>query len=213
MPRIPSSIAILAATTIALLAACTAERPANGEPAPVAMDQPAGDVPPATAPAAPGPVPVDVADAGDARYDGHGALRFGMSAQAMRAAWKTPLKGEPGDDGPQGCYHLSPAGLPSPAHLAFMLDGGRFVRYGTTSDALAAPGGGKVGMTADEIRQRHPGAVTEQPHEYVDGGKYLRIPDPAGSGGVLLFETDAQGRVTQWRVGLPPQVDYVEGCS
>lgn len=210
MPRIPSSIAILAAATIALLAACTAERPANSEPAPVAMDQPAGDVPPATAPA---PPPADGTGAGDARLDGYGALEFGMSAQAMRAAWKTPLQGEPGDDGPQGCYHLSPAGLPSPAHLAFMLDGGRFVRYGTTSDTLVAPGGGKVGMTADEIRQRHPGPIAEQPHEYVEGGKYLRIADASGKGSVLLFETDAQDRVTQWRVGLPPQVDYVEGCS
>lgn len=212
MPRIPSSMVILAAAVAALLAACT-EPPAGTDTAPVAMDQPAEDVPPATAPAAPAPAPAGEADAGEARYDGYGPLRFGMSAEAMRAAWKTPLNGEPGDDGPTGCHHLSPAGLPSPAHLALMLDGGRFVRYGTTSDTLAAPGGGKVGMTADGIRQRHPGAIAEQPHEYVEGGKYLRIPDPAGSGGVLLFETDAQSRVTQWRVGLPPQVDYVEGCS
>lgn len=213
MPRIHWSITILASAAGVLLASCTAEPPANRDGAPVAMDQPAEDVPPATAPAASPPAPAGESDAGDARFDGYGALRFGMSAEAMRAAWKTPLQGEPGEDGPGGCHHLSPAGLPSPAHLAFMLDGGRFVRYGTTSDTLVAPGGGKVGMTADEIRQRHPGAVAEQPHEYVEGGKYLRIPDPAGSDGVLLFETDAQGRVTQWRVGLPPQVDYVEGCS
>lgn len=212
MPRIPSSIAILAAAASALLAACTAEPPASTDAAPVAMDQPAMDVPPATAPAAPASAEEADADAGDARYDGYGPLRFGMSAEAMRAAWKTPLKGEPGPDGPGGCHHLSPGGLPSPSHPAFMLDGGRFVRYGTTSDTLVAPGGGRVGMTEDEIRQRHPGAVTEQPHKYGEG-KYLRIRDASGTGGVLLFETDARGKVSQWRVGLPPQVDYVEGCS
>ena len=29
----------------------------------------------------------------------------------------------------------------------------------------------------------------------------------------VIFETDAEGTVTEWRVGLPPQVDYVEGCA
>ena len=31
--------------------------------------------------------------------------------------------------------------------------------------------------------------------------------------GALVFETDTQGRVTHWRAGVPPQVDYVEGCG
>ena len=44
----------------------------------------------------------------------------------------------------------------------------------------------------------------------IDG--WRRIEDPDGEG-VLVFETDASGRVTEWRAGLPPQVDYVEGCS
>ena len=29
----------------------------------------------------------------------------------------------------------------------------------------------------------------------------------------LVFEVDAAGKVTSWRVGLSPQVEYVEGCS
>ena len=40
--------------------------------------------------------------------------------------------------------------------------------------------------------------------------------DPAGGKGVLVFEVDGTGddaRATTWRIGLPPQVDYVEGCS
>ena len=35
----------------------------------------------------------------------------------------------------------------------------------------------------------------------------------AGIIGVLLFETNAEGNVASWRIGVPPQVDYVEGCS
>ncbi len=46
----------------------------------------------------------------------------------------------------------------------------------------------------------------------MEGAKYLRVTRD-GSEAVLLFETDAQGRVEEWRIGLPPQVDYVEGCG
>ena len=40
--------------------------------------------------------------------------------------------------------------------------------------------------------------------------------DPAGGNAVLLFETDAKGpdaKVTSWRIGVPPAIDYVEGCG
>jgi hypothetical protein len=52
-----------------------------------------------------------------------------------------------------------------------------------------------------------------QPHEYVPGGNYLRVTDPAIADGAIVFETDEAGRVTRWRVGRAPQVDYVEGCA
>ncbi|RZA22649.1 MAG: lectin, partial [Lysobacteraceae bacterium] len=71
---------------------------------------------------------------------------------------------------------------------------------------------GKRGMSLDEIRKLYPGAE-EQPHKYVEGGKNLRIKDSGGGNGVLVFEIDAAGKVSAWRVGVPPQVDYVEGCS
>ena len=29
----------------------------------------------------------------------------------------------------------------------------------------------------------------------------------------LVFEVDGEGRVIEWRIGLPPQVFYVEGCA
>lgn len=45
------------------------------------------------------------------------------------------------------------------------------------------------------------------------GGGEVPAGDRDGSEAVLPFETDAQGRVEEWRIGLPPQVDYVEGCG
>ena len=41
----------------------------------------------------------------------------------------------------------------------------------------------------------------------------LTITAPDGSPAKLVFQVDGVGSVTGWRVGLPPQVDYVEGCS
>lgn len=187
-----------------LLAACTSEQAPAAGPAPVepeqsvALDQPAEDIPPATAPAA---------ATGRARFDGYGALRFGMDEGAAREAWEGGLNGDAGD----GCHYLNPSGVLAPSNLAFMFDGGKFVRYDAGNDDEVAPGGGRRGMDADEIHALYPGRVLAQPHKYTDG-QYLRIEDTDGDG-VLVFETDAAGRVAEWHVGLPPQVDYVEGCS
>ena len=93
-----------------------------------------------------------------------------------------------------------------------MIENGRFVRYDVGNADMVAPGGGKVGLTGDEIRALYPGRVEARPHKYVEGGQYLRVPASEGSGW-LVFETDAAGRVTSWRAGVVPQVDYIEGCA
>ena len=63
-----------------------------------------------------------------------------------------------------------------------------------------------------ELIALYPGRIEERPHKYTGGAAYLRVTEP-GSDAVLLFETGADGVVKSWRVGLPPQVDYVEGCG
>lgn len=212
-------------TLLALaLSACNAERtPAEaGEQAPTAaadamandpaappMDQPAGDVPPATAPAS--TPPGQASDAGLARMDGYGDLRFGMTGDEAKQAWGGELKGVPAEDG--GCYYLAPKWVRVPSDFAFMIEGGKFVRYDVGTGKEVAPGGGKVGMGIDEIRRLYAGRIDETPHKYVEGGRYLKVPDANGGAGKLVFATDAGGKVTSWRVGVPPQVDYVEGCA
>ena len=124
--------------------------------------------------------------------------------------WGDVLKGAP-EQG-SSCYYKSPKRVKLSADFIFMFEHGRFVRYDVGSAKEVAPGGGKVGMSAEEIHQLYGPEVVVQPHKYVEGGKTLRIAAPDGDG-ALVFETDAQGKITRWYVGIPPQVDYVEGCG
>jgi hypothetical protein len=198
--RLPLSLLVFA------LAACNPERPADEaqQPATPPIDQPARDVPPATA-----PVPVPAPAAGLARYDGYGDMRFGMTEAEAVAAWGGELNGDPGD----GCHYRNPAWENAPSYFAFMIDGGKFVRYDVGNDKEVAPGGGKRGMDADRIRELYSGRVEESPHKYVEGGKYLKVAADDGGNGKLVFETDAAGKVSEWHAGIEPQVDYIEGCS
>lgn len=211
MNRFPTMLLIAAATT---LAACNADRqppPAAPMPAVSASQDPVA-TPPAPVPA-PSPAPGTTTDVppggGLAHYDGYGDMRFGMSEPEARKAWGGALNGESGD----GCHYLNPAWEKAPSHFAFMFDGGRFVRYDVGNDKEIAPGGGRRGMSEAEIDAAYPGRVAKSPHKYVDGGKYLRVKADDGSAGVLVFETDAAGKVSEWHAGLAPQVDWIEGCS
>lgn len=179
-------------------------------------DQADDDVPPATAPPViePGPTPPAGPAAGDGAisFAGFGPAKFGANEEAVRMAWGKDIKADaPGEPG--GCYYLFPQPRTQGGYgVGFMMEGDKFVRVDVDSTDIAAPGGGRKGMTADEIGKLYAGRIEEQPHKYSDG-KYLRVKDDAGGNGVLVFETDEAGKVTDWRVGVPPQVDYVEGCS
>lgn len=218
---------ILALVVAAMATGCTrtgddAPKPATGAtPAPAAdarepreaREAGARDAAPPARPAptiAVGePHPSAPAPAGEARLDGYGPLRFGMTADEARKAWTGGLQGD--EIRADNCAWLHAAGTAAGPFLMF--EQGRFVRYDLRGANATAPGGGRVGMTAEEIRRLYDGRVTESPHHYVEGGRYLRIADPASTTRALLFEVDAAGRVTQWRVGQAPQVDYVEGCG
>lgn len=211
MTRFPTTplAAMLTLALVACDAHAPAESPSIDDALPPASDQPADDMPPATAPGD-NDTPPATAD-GLARWDGYDEVRLGMSAEEVREVWDGELNGAP----MQGstCHYLNPVGNPSIAYFALMIEDGRFVRYDVGNDRESAPGGGKRGMAAAQIQQLYSGRIEQQNHKYVQDGHYLRIAQAGGGAGVLIFETDADGIVTEWRIGVPPQVDYVEGCS
>ena len=193
------------AFAVLTLAACNRQAPTTATTdasQPVAATEPSPAAPAATRNAAqmgPG-------------FSGYGGARFGMSAQDTRQAWAEPL-GDNASANPGACYQLSPTSATSPRDFSVMFEGDKFVRYDVGTEDETAPGGGKVGMTADQIRSLYAGRIREQPSKYVPGGTDLRVSADDDSGRALVFETDAAGKVARWRVGQSPAVDYAEGCS
>lgn len=161
-------------------------------------------------PAAAAPTVARVANAlqahGAARLDGYGAVRFGMTAAeiqqgARMALHRTAASGI--------CYFLTPASALENSPVTFMVEADKFVRYDVAGGSDSAPGGGKSGMPAEQIEQLYPGQTRERVSS--GGGRALRV---MGSSGVaIVFEVGADGRVSRWRVGQAPQVDYGHGCS
>lgn len=195
------------------LAGCNREDAADaGDAGPIPQEQA-----PASAPA-PAPVPPaagvigNIADAGLSRIDGYGALDFGLTPEEARQAWEGGLAGQ-GPSEPDGCFILRPQGQAKATDLGFMFENELLVRYQSASDSLAAPGGGKVGMSEADLRAQYAGNMAEAPHKYVQGAKTLTVETGGDATTRVVFETDATGQVTAWRVGIPPQVDYVEGCG
>lgn len=211
MRRLPA--AALLSLSLALVA-CKAERTADQDAAAL-LEAPSTAIEAMTPDTDPAGAAAAIPPAGDARMDGYGAIDFGMTAEEARTDWTgNPLQpaGPAGD--PLACHHLSPEGQSTPAELAFMFEDDLFVRYSVESELHTAPGGGRVGMDEAALQGLYGGRLQGAPHKYVQGGKVLMSPEDGGSlPSRLFFELDADGRVSSWRVGLSPQVGYVEGCS
>ena len=196
---------------VTLLSACQREEAGTppAEPTTTATSTPMAETP------APTPAVDDTAaPAGpvtQASFLGYGDMKLGSTVDEARAAWGGELNGAPMEG--TTCHYLWPKWITRPADFAFMMEEGKFVRYDVGTDKETAPGGGKVGMSVDELQKLYGGALKASPHKYTQGGQYLAMDAGDVAPTRLVFEADATGKITSWRVGLSPQVDYVEGCS
>ncbi|MGH8212418.1 MAG: lectin, partial [Rhodanobacteraceae bacterium] len=90
----------------------------------------------------------------------------------------------------------------------------QFVRVDVKADSkVAAPGGGRVGMDAQQIEKLYAGRVHASPGKYDPAAKILSVTPPRIKDVGLVFETDDSGVVKSWRIGVDPQIDFVEGCG
>ena len=200
---------ILAAAVALALSACKQEATVE---APMAAADPAPATPPVTEPVVPAEPAVVVAPASQASFTGYGDMKLGSTLEQAKTAWAGELQESKPAEG-STCHYLMPKWVSKASEFGFMVEEGKFVRYDVGTDKEIAPGGGKVGMVVEQLMLLYGSSLQSAPDKYVEGGKVLTITAPDGSPAKLVFQVDGVGSVTGWRVGLPPQVDYVEGCS
>lgn len=143
-------------------------------------------------------------------FIGFGPAMFGDDEESVRIAWGRPLTVQGNE--PEACRQLF-AEPQSAFGISFMLVNGRFARYDVTGPQFEAPGGIRVGDPRATVEERYDGNLTVTPHKYVDGADVLTVESPTGGTARLIFEMTPEGIVERWRLGVPPGVDFVEGCQ
>lgn len=152
-------------------------------------------------------------------FEGFGPAKFGDKEESVRMSWGRPLSASKPAMGAT-CYYLHLD--PKPEHhqqIAFMFEDGGFVRYDIDDPKWVAPGNIVVGDTMATVMEAHAGQIENQPHKYIEGAHTLVVtptktgPENKPGSTHLIFETDANNTVINWRIGVEPQVYYVEGCS
>jgi hypothetical protein len=157
--------------------------------------------------------------------DGIGPIRVGMTvAQAEKSANVALI--EKGGRAGTSCYYLWPKTGPEGLGLmvispreekSILRDRDRIVRVDIFQNKrMTTLRGAKIGNTEAQIKAMYPGQIQVTTHQYTgpQGGHYLTfIPkDAADKDYRIVFET-LKGRVTQFRAGKLPEVEYVEGCA
>jgi phage tail sheath protein FI len=157
--------------------------------------------------------------------DGIGPIRVGMTlAEAEKSAGVQLI--EKGGRASSGCYYVWPK--TGPQDLGFMVSSDRADEQMIKSkdrisrvdvfrnSRITTLSGAKIGDTEARIKALYPGRIRVTPHEYTGhrGGHYLTLmpKDAADKNYRVVFET-LNGRVTQFRSGRVPEVEYVEGCA
>jgi hypothetical protein len=146
--------------------------------------------------------------------DGFGRARVGMTVKEATNVSGTrfiSLDGKPIQS--KGCSYVKPK--TGPQGIQFMLTDGRIARVDVVkSKQITTVSGAKIGDTEARIKSLYPGQIKVTPHKYVPGGHYLTFTSnyPNYKNYRVVFETDGN-RVTQYRAGKLPEVEFVEGCS
>jgi hypothetical protein len=107
------------------------------------------------------------------------------------------------------CDYIRPKSAPK--GVALMFEDGQLSRVDVTSGTVATVEGAKIGDSEARIKSLYPDAVVTA-HKYLPKGHYLTVT-PAGAANYrIVFESDG-AKVTKYRSGKMPAVEYVEGCG
>jgi hypothetical protein len=142
--------------------------------------------------------------------EGLGQLQIGMT---LTEAVNMGLLNERPDLKP-ACDFVYPAvGTGIPIDVGVMIVKGKVARIDIDTGSVTTEEGVKIGDTEDRVKSIYGDELRVQPHKYIEGGHYMIVKgDSASAGKEIVFETDGK-RVTMFRAGRLPEVEWVEGCS
>ncbi|MEO8879460.1 MAG: hypothetical protein ABI446_03610 [Gemmatimonadaceae bacterium] len=142
---------------------------------------------------------------------GAGVLRIGMTRDQLALDLHAPVPKHTRAD--SGCAYLAVAGLPP--GMRTMWVAATLARIDIGDRKLQTDRGAKIGDKQAKIESLYRGRISTMPAKYDPRGKYLvvRPAPPADSSRRIVFETDSSTKVTRFRVGREPEVEWVEGCG
>ncbi|MGH8080595.1 MAG: hypothetical protein ACREP7_08475 [Lysobacter sp.] len=218
------SVPLLTVSALALCVLAACQKPAEpGQPA-AAAPADAGKAPTGQ-PVAAAPNPLEPPERvlrNDAiGYDGFNgsteagtvSAKFGADAATIRGAWGGEMKDNNGQRPDAKCYLLYPVRGAITHQYGFLMGKDGLDGIDVYDPKALAPGGGRIGMSIDEINQAYTGKVKQVPNPGFEGAAFLQVSPPDGKGTQLTFETDALGTVTNWRVAKRGSLDSEESCT
>jgi hypothetical protein len=146
---------------------------------------------------------------------GIGSVRAGMTIKEAEKAASVRFVQIPSGGEEYKCFYFKPSGGFS--GVSFMVTKGRIARVDIENPRITTIGGAKIGDSEQRIKSLYLGQIQVTKHPYEgsspDNGHYL-IFTPRESKDRsyrIIFETN-KNRVTRYRAGQLPEVDYIEGC-
>ena len=172
------------------------------EDGPLASDETAGQAsPPDEAPRQAG------SECSTVTVEGLCGVTFGMTAEEAMVAHASGLEDMGGAAEPEACYYLGPE--PGNYDVGYMVVDGQVQRIDIRAPGVSTSEGVEVGMPAGEVEGIYPN-LERAPNKYTDRDNLIVN---LGGDTKLIMETDETGNIASYRVGIPPAVDYVEGCA
>jgi hypothetical protein len=152
-----------------------------------------------------------ILEAAEVKLTGVGPIRIGMTLEEATDALGLPVV--PLGSNPNGeCAYYQPDSLSQTVGL--MVVDNRVIRVDVwPGSSLATVSGVTIGTTETELKELYPDQIEEAPNPSTQGKILTFVPnDPELALYRLVFETDAQGKVIQFRTGQFPAVAWPDGC-